>query len=91
MSAQKVDHGEENSPTAPAGTRTRGLSLIISMRQAVCHVEEFTSPALSQTTSKEVKSFFLFFFFFLGGITLSCCAASEVAQKRGGNLLNNSI
>ena len=26
-SAQKVDHGEENSPAAPAGTRTRDLSI----------------------------------------------------------------
>ena len=26
-SAQKVDHGEENSPAAPAGTRTRELSI----------------------------------------------------------------
>ena len=26
-SKQKVDHGEENSPAAPAGTRTRNLSI----------------------------------------------------------------
>ena len=26
-SAQKVDHGEENSPAAPAGIRTRDLSI----------------------------------------------------------------
>ena len=32
---QKVDTGEENSPAAPAGTRTRDLSITSSMLDAL--------------------------------------------------------
>ena len=47
-SAQKVDPGEENSPTAPSGTRTHNLSIM----SPALHTTEL-SPLLTNTEQRD--------------------------------------
>ena len=62
-SAHKVNSGEENSPTAPAGIRTCNLSI----KSPALLPTSYPSPSPSTLTITEKHWSFFLLFFFLGG------------------------
>ena len=52
--AQKKDHGEENSPTAPAGTRTHDLSVYPNISSS-SHKGRFIQKRFKQNSSVQLS------------------------------------